>query len=236
MLRIAIVEDEAQASQRIDRYCRMYAAEKAMDLSAVIYDNPVDFLEKYNGKFDVVFMDIMMPLMDGMECAGKLREKDENVILCFVTSMAQYAIRGYEVNAFDFILKPVGYPEFHMKLDRILRLLNKRVEATVLISSKSGVNNVAVRDLTYVEVYNHMLIYHTRGGQYEAYGKLSELEEDERFKRFIRVTPSHLVNCDYISSLTDDAIIVSGVLLPVSRRRRKECLEKMAVLLGGGQA
>lgn len=236
MLRIAIVEDEAQASQRIAKYCEMYASEKNTDISATVYDNPVDFLQKYNGKFDVVFMDIMMPLMNGMECAGKLREKDENVILCFVTSMAQYAIRGYEVNAFDFILKPVGYPEFYMKLDRILRLLKRRVEATVLISSRNNVNSVAVRDLTYVEVYNHMLVYHTRSEQYEAYGKLSELEEDERFKRFVRVSPSHLVNCDCVSCLTEDTVTVNGTPLPVSRRRRKECLEKMAALLGGGPA
>ncbi len=236
MLKIAIVEDEAEATQRIVQYCKMYASEKSMEISVSAYANPVDFLEKYRGEYDVVFMDIMMPLMDGMECAKYLREKDENVLLCFVTSMAQYAIHGYEVGAFDFILKPVGYAEFYMKLDRMLRILGRRMEATVLINSKNAVNNVAVRDLTYVEVYNHMLIYHTRAGQYEAYGRLSDLEADGRFRRFLRVTPSHLVNCDHISSLTEDSMIVNGIRLPVSRRRRKECLEKMAALLGGGQS
>ncbi len=236
MLKIVIVEDEAEASQRITHFCSLYASEKSLEISAAVFANPVDFLEKYRGEYDVVFMDIMMPLMDGMECAKRLREMDENVLLCFVTSMAQYAIHGYEVGAFDFILKPVGYAEFYMKLDRMLRILGRRMEATVLINSKNAVNNVAVRDLTYVEVYNHMLIYHTRAEQYEAYGRLSDLEADERFRRFLRVTPSHLVNCDHISSLTEDSMIVNGARLPVSRRQRNECLEKMAELLGGGRS
>ncbi len=232
MLRIAIVEDEQAYSQVLEKYCQAWAGEKGLEIVTDVFDNPVDFLEKYRVEYDVIFMDIVMPLMDGMTCAKKLREKDENVVLCFITSMAQYAIRGYEVGAFDFILKPVSQTEFNMKLDRIMRLLDKRIKATVLVNSRNKVNNIVVRDLLYVEVFNHMLIYHTKNEEYEAYGKLSELEKDERFNRFIRVSSSHLVNCDHISSLGDDYLIVNNSRLPVSRRRRKDCLEKMAVLLG----
>lgn len=233
MLRIAIVEDESGFAQTLVRYCERYGNEKNEEISTICYDNPNVFLQKYRGEIDVVLMDILMPQMNGMECARRLRKRDENVILCFVTNMAQYAIQGYEVGAVDFIIKPVSYDEFFMKLNRITRILKKQASATILISSRNEIKKVDLRDISFVEVYNHSLIYHTSEGDYEAYGKLSSLEEDERFRCFIRVSPSHLVNCAVISSVQDDSLIVNDVHIPISRRRRKECLEKMAAILGG---
>lgn len=233
MLRIAIVEDESAYAKTLMAHCSRYGAEKNEEIHPIHFGNPVQFLEKYRGEYDVVLMDIRMPMMDGMECAKRLRDKDDHVLLCFVTNMAQYAIRGYEVGAFDFVIKPVSYGEFAMKLDRVMRLLKKRESAAVLITSRNTVKRVDVRDLYYVEVYNHNLVYHTREGDFESYGKLASLEEDERFRGFLKVSPSHLVNCAHISSVQEDAVMVNGVLLPISRRRRKECLEKMAALLGG---
>ncbi|MBQ7655700.1 MAG: response regulator transcription factor [Clostridia bacterium] len=233
MIAVAIVEDEESYAKAIINYCRRYATEKQIELSARWFANPVDFLDKYRGEYDVVFMDVLMPLMDGMTCARRLRALDEEVILCFVTSVAQYAIHGYEVNAMDFIIKPITFEEFSMKLDRIFRLLRRRATATVMVNSRGSVRRVNLRDLYYVEVYNHSLIYHTADGSIEAYGKLAALEEDERFKGFIRVSNSHLVNAAQITAVREDSLLVNGETIPLSRRRRKECLEKMAALLGG---
>ncbi len=233
MIRIAMVEDEEEYANTIRRYCSRYSAEKHTDIDLVWHNNPVAFLEGYRGDYDVVLMDIMMPQMDGMACAGNLRKMDSSVLLCFITSMAQYAIRGYEVGALDYVVKPVSYEEFSMKMDRLGRLLERQGAKTYLINSRSAVRKIDLRDLYYVEVYNHSLVFHTAEGDFEAYGKLSALEEDERFQRFLRVTPSHLVNCVHISSVGDDVLTVHGTVIPISRRRKKECLEKLAMALGG---
>ena len=233
MFRIAVVEDEKVCADTLTGYCRRYGSENQQEISVCWYANPVDFLEKYQGDVDLIFMDVLMPMMDGMVCAKRLREMDDTVLLCFVTSMAQYAVRGYEVGALDFMVKPVGYDEFAVKMDRMMRVMKRRPEETVLISSRNSVRNVRTRDLYFVEVYNHSLIYHTADGDYEAYGKLSALEEDDRFRHFIRVSPSHLVNCAHIEAVEDDCLAVRGNRIPISRRRRKECLSRMAVLLGG---
>ncbi len=233
MIRIAMVEDEEEYAKTIRRYCSRYNAEKHTDIDLVWHDNPVAFLEGYRGDCDVVFMDVVMPLMDGMTCARRLREMDGNVLLCFITSMAQYAIHGYEVGALDYVVKPIAYEEFAMKMDRLGRLLERQGAKTYLINSRSAVRRIDLRDLYYVEVYSHSLLFHTAQGDIEAYGKLSALEEDERFQRFLRVTPSHLVNSAYISSVEEDTLTVHGTAIPISRRRKKECLERLAMIMGG---
>ena len=233
MIRVAIVEDEKIHAEEITGYCRRYSAEKQTEIVSRWFDNPVNFLDKYRVDYDLIFMDVLMPLMDGMTCAKSLRTIDEDVFLCFVTSVAQYAIRGYEVGALDFMVKPVSYDEFSMKMDRVIRLLKKRGGETVLISSRNMVRNVSLRDLYYVEVYNHSLIYHTSDGDFEAYGKLSALEEDPRFSRFIRVSPSYLVIAGRVDAIEDEYLIVHGNRIPISRRRRKECMNRIAALLGG---
>lgn len=233
MPKVIIVEDEESYANALVRLCGKYQQERGVELSTTVYDNPAVFLQKYHGDADMVLLDILMPQMNGMECARRLRKRDENVLLCFVTSMAQYAIQGYEVGAVDFILKPVSYDEFSLKMDRMLRILRKQSAATVLISTRSEMKKIDLRDLSYVEVFNHSLLYHTTGGDFEAYGKLSSLEEDPRFCRFVRISPSHLVNCAMITSVQDDSLLLGDIRLPISRRRRKECMEKMAAIFGG---
>ncbi len=232
-MRVTIVDDEANFSQVLAHFCSNYQKEYGGEITVTTYDNPAVFLQQYKADADVIFMDILMPQMNGIDCARRLRKMDENVILCFVTSMAKYAVQGYEVGAIDFIIKPLNYDEFSMKMSRIVRVLRKQATATILISARNGIRKIDLRDLIYVEVYNHSLIYHTTDGVFEAYGKLSALEADERFHHFIRCSASHLVNCNMISSVQEDSVTVHGLQLPISRRRRKECLEKMAAILGG---
>ena len=233
-MRVALVEDEKEKRDILRAFCVRYAEEKHTEITLDEFDQPLVFLDRYDGRYDLIFMDILMPYMDGMACAASLREKDEQVALCFVTSMSQYAIRGYEVGAVDFIVKPVKYEEFAMKMARIERILQRRESAMLLINGRKGVYRIDVRDLYYVEVYNHSLLYHTRDGNIETYGKLSALEEDPKFADFIRTPPAYLVNIRHIGRIDENTLTVHGESVPISRRRRRECLERIAGVVGGG--
>ena len=109
MVRIAIVEDEQEQADRLQSHIRRYGEEHQIGTQVTVCSNVITFLEQYKAEFDIVFMDIMMPMMNGMDAAHLLREKDDKVMLIFVTSMRQYALQGYDVAAADFIVKPVPY-------------------------------------------------------------------------------------------------------------------------------
>ena len=107
-LRVAIVDDLTEDSQRLADYLEQFQREHNMEIKMDVYNASFEFLEKYHGNYDVIFLDIEMPGSDGLEVAREIRTKDEAVGIIFVTGMAKYAVEGYAVHAIDFIVKPVG--------------------------------------------------------------------------------------------------------------------------------
>ena len=117
-IRISIVEDNKEDANILIDYLNKAMNELCLVGDISLYDKPLQFLDKYNGNCDIVFMDIELPGADGLETSKLLREKDQNVILIFITNMAQYAVDGYLVDAMDFIVKPVSYPNLLLKIQR----------------------------------------------------------------------------------------------------------------------
>ena len=127
MLQVALVEDSGDAAETVKAYLDRLSAEKGLECRLVWFDNPVNFLEKYSVDYDIIMLDIQMPGMNGMDLARKIRERNATVPLIFITNMAQYAIKGYEVDASDFIVKPVSYFDFALKFERVVKKLDRAV-------------------------------------------------------------------------------------------------------------
>ena len=117
MLRVAIAEDNPKDRERLQSFLKQYETEKNTQIEIAEYTDGSKLLEQYRPCYDVIFLDVEMPEMDGMKAAEKIREMDEEVILIFITNMAKYAIRGYQVQALDYVLKPVKYEAFSVKMD-----------------------------------------------------------------------------------------------------------------------
>ncbi len=197
------------------------------------FKNGVTFLAAEGSDFDLVFMDIEMPSLNGMETAKRLRKLNPSVVLVFVTNFAQYAVNGYEVGALDFLVKPVTYANFEVKLLRATETVKMRAKDIVVISGSDGVVTVSKSDIKYVEIMSHDMIYHTVGcGDLRAYGTLKKAEE-MLGPCFVRCSSAYLVNLAFVKSVRGYTVTVGGDKLPLSRLRKKAFMESLADYYGG---
>lgn len=126
MTRIAIVEDEAAVREQLAGYVQRYTRQYGTPFEVTEFADGMEILEDYRPQFDIIFLDVEMKHLDGMETARRIRERDGGVLIVFITNMAQYAIRGYAVGALDYVLKPVPYFAFSQQLQKALGQLEKR--------------------------------------------------------------------------------------------------------------
>lgn len=138
MIEIAMVEDEAEAADLLRSYIDRYSKENEKMFAVTRYDSAIAFLTDYKPKFDLIFMDIELPDLNGMEASRKLREIDRTTALIFVTNMAQFAIKGYEVEALDFVVKPVSYYNFALKMQKAIDRIESNREREIHITLVGG--------------------------------------------------------------------------------------------------
>ena len=210
MINVAIVEDEQEAVEYLSDCLHRYGEKTGETFSFTHFPEPITFLEKYKPVYDLVFMDIRMPMMDGMQAAKKLREADTSVLLVFVTRMGDYAIQGYDVGATAFIKKPISYFDFEMKMKRIIFNIRQRDSQVITIVSGTAVHRLHVRDLMYIEVSGHRCTYHTCDHLVEARNSLSRLSEELAPYHFMMCNSCYLVNPHYIRSIKGHTVVMIG--------------------------
>lgn len=235
MLRIAIVEDEELYVRQLGEYVERYGRENEIEISTVVFRDGTEIIENYQNVYDIILFDIAMPQMDGMEAAGRIREMDEDVIIVFITNMPQYAVRGYEVGALDFVVKPIQYPLFAMRLSRAIGRARKRSNEQILLSFSGRVKRIGVRQIYYVEVQNKMLHYHTDEGEYVLRGTMQGALAELARHHFVRCNYWYIVNLMHVSEVRKDTVIVAGDELVVSRRNKTAFLTALTEYMGGGQ-
>lgn len=232
---ISIVEDDHAAMESLCRMLEKFAAEYHEKVIIRKFYNAITFLTDYKSDYDIVFMDIEMPMMNGMEAAKKLRKLDTKVILYFITNMAQYAIKGYEVGALDFIVKPVTYPQLKMKLERALVEMKRNDSEKIVISHKDGTIRIAVRDIFYIESVGHHICYHTIYGNYEIYGTLKGALNDIHDPLFVHCNRCYVVNIRYVREIRQQEVLVENDRLQISRLRYQPFLQAINEYMGGGK-
>lgn len=235
MYHIALVEDELDAADALAAFLDRYADERGEAFEITRFASAIDF-EVSHASFDLVFMDIQMPGINGMEAAHLMRTYDETTPIVFVTNLAQYAVRGYEVDALDFIVKPVTYSNFRMRMDKAMRHIRRNASRSITISTRDGLRVLPLADIEYVEVSRHDPSYHLYGEKdpFVVYGSLVAFEQEVAGGPFVRISASCLANMNHVRSVRGSALLMrGGDTLYFSRSRKREALATITSFFGG---
>ena len=232
--RVAVIEDVQDEVNRLKRYFENFSAECSVDFQITPFNSAESFLAHYRPVYDLVLMDIMLPGMNGMDAAGELRQLDQTVTLIFITNMANFAVHGYEVDAFDFIVKPVSYSQFTLKMKRTLKHLSQiSMEKDIVLTLPNQIVRLRSSQIYYIESQGHRILYHTSTGVYDIYGSMKDTEASLDPQLFARCNNGYLVNMNYVTAIDGTTVTVHDEQLVISRPRRKAFIEQLTKFLGG---
>ena len=237
MLNIIILEDQEEQAQRLSGMLDRYATSHP-DFAFTVrhYSRSVPLLTEYKCDADILFLDIQVPDMLGMEAAKRIRAMDNRVIIIFITMLTQYAIEGYSVGAFDYVLKPVRYEEFSSKMDRVCRMMaHRNTSMTLEVRTKEEIRRISADDIAYIEVANHDILIHTGDEVIRQWGNLKSFEDKLTDAHFVRCNACYLVNLKYVRGISGDTVTVGTDTLSVSKSKRKDFLTAVAQYKGGSR-
>ena len=233
MVQIAVIDDDAAERARI-RACLDYITEKQdTEFSVSEFCDGVSFLGTYLPIYDIVLMDIEMPVMDGIETARQLRQIDNTVVLMFITRMTQCAVKGYEVDALDFIVKPIDKYGFALKMSRAIERSAVRYDNNLLLRVDGEIISIRLNSVKYVETAGHYAVYHTFDGEYREYSTLKNVEKRVG-GNFARCNSCYLINLKCVSGVRKNSVVIGKEELPISRPKKHSFLSALTAFMGGG--
>lgn len=221
-----MTEDDVAAADRLSDMINGWAEARGLHVSITRFERAGDLLSR-PATFDIVFMDIGLPDMSGMDAARALRERDARAVMIFCTTMAQFAVEGYSVNAFDYLVKPVDRASLEITLDGACRLLTREGREDVAVRTSDGIVRLPVADITYVEIFDHRLVWHTDDREIKGWGSLKKLAEELAGKGFALCNSCYLVNLRRVRGVDGDYVTVGDTSLHCSRTGRKNLMNAL---------
>lgn len=234
--KIAICDDEEYYLEELYTYIRTYANEREVKIVCDRYSSGWDIankVEEDGAEYDMVFLDVEMPKLDGLATATFLRQYLDFCIICFVTSFEGYALKAFEINAEGYILKPVKYKQLKETLDKSFILIDyhkNKEEAKkryLEIEVGRGKETVDITKILYLEKRRNQCVLHFRDRELVCYQTLANIYQQLNQNEFLYTHQGYIVNLDIIKEVKKDSVALGeGVEIPLSRGKAKEVREK----------
>lgn len=227
MIKIAIVEDNAEERKLIKSYVERYDKEQNVSCAVDLYTDGDEIVEGAGAGYDLIIMDIELPLLNGMDAAEQIRTMDRDVTIIFTTHNPNYAIRGYKVQALDYLLKPVSYNAFEEVMGRALRQRAESSKKFIRVRIRNGTVKLDASKIRYVDVLDHYICYHTEEGDVKAKASMRDAVQALEGEPFFQCNKAFLVNLAYVDGISGNDLMIGSERIPVSRARKKAFMEAM---------
>ncbi|WP_304341514.1 LytR/AlgR family response regulator transcription factor [Metaclostridioides mangenotii] len=231
MIKIAICEDEKKQQELLKTYINQIFEELSIKYKLEIFNSGEELLENYLKDTDILLLDIQMGIINGMDTARKIRTLDEDVEIIFITSLIEYALEGYEVRAYRYLIKPVKYDDLKEYIINCIKEVDIK-NKYIMVKEQGSRIKIDIYEITYIEVQKENLTIHTLNQIYKIKGTISNIEKEINCSRFCRCHKSFLVNLEHVKSIKQYAsILENSEEVPVSRYRFKETKDKFFDLI-----
>lgn len=220
LVRVAIVEDEAELRDYYGKMVETWGKARNLRLIITFVESSEEYLFKYDRQdiFDIIFLDICMKNMNGMELAHEIRKFDRNVQIVFITGKAEYVFEGYEIGAVRYLIKPVEERELAKTLDACMERLGSNREDYLTIKYQGENLRISRSEIMFVKVDGHYLQMKTVDKVYEWKDSLKEMIGKLDSERFVMANRSVVVNLEFVNKITrEECILENGEAIPVSR-------------------
>lgn len=225
-MRIAVCEDDNIVAAFMEDYIASMEAENIEYEIFTSGDDLIHYMEQENVTFNILFMDIEMPGQNGIETSAYVREKDKNALIIFITDHKEYVYEVFDVLPFRFLIKPVTREALNLVMKKAFEHFNLTKQVFFFKQNKTQLQ-VAFDEIIYFEGNLRKVRLVTTGGEYDFYGKISEVVKKLDGNLFLQIHNSYIVNMDQIRKISESVVLLkSGITLPISKKYREYVRQK----------
>lgn len=230
-IKIGILEDEPLEQNITLGHVSTFFANNNIEYECFVEKNAIDFLKHDFKNVDLVLLDIIMDgEKNGFDAAKEIRKKNKNVAIIFLTKTVQYAINGYQVNALDYMVKPLIYEDFALKMSIFLKTLINKGRKIHIFKCKDSFVRLKEEDILYIDIYKHYLTIYSISGTYITRGSMNEISK-VLSNIFSRCSSNCFINLMHLDEIKKDDAIVKGQCIKITAKYKKQFMQDLALYL-----